>query len=89
MYLLQISGVKELQKHCIPFLSSSKFLGLYVVLRNCLNEPHVFSIGFRSGDSGGVRHQNTPFSERNQSVSYNVWGHYLAVACGHQENIHV
>ena len=68
MYRWQISGVRVPQNCLIPFFNSCKFLGLYVLRRYCLREPQIFSIGFKSGDSGGVGHQFTLFSSKKISI---------------------
>ena len=37
-------------KLLIPVFNSLKFDGLYVNLKYCFREPHVFSMGLRCGD---------------------------------------
>lgn len=68
MYCWQTSGVRVAQNCLIPFFNCSKFLGLYVLRRYCLRDPHIFSIGFKSGDSGGKGHQLILFSWKNVSI---------------------
>ena len=68
MYLVQTSGVRVPQNCLILSLSSSKFFGLYVVRKKCFREPQTFSMGLRSGDSGGVGHQLTPCCSKKSSI---------------------
>lgn len=63
-----MSGVRVAQNCLIPSLSSSRFFGLYTFRKYCLSEPHIFSMGLRSGDSGGVVHQFTPCSLKKSSI---------------------
>lgn len=63
-------GVRVIQNRSIPAFSSSKFLGLYWLLRYCFIDPHTFSIGFKSGDSGGVGHQLTLFVWKKFSICW-------------------
>ena len=69
IYFAHTSGVIVAQNCTIPDCSSSKFFGLQVFLKYCLSDPQTFSMGLRSGDSGGVGHQLTPFSSKNDSIS--------------------
>ena len=79
-YLLQViyvSGIL-LQHHCppeclYPLESSSLFRGFTAVRIKCFNSCHMFSIGFRSRLSGGVRNRDTLLSLRNLSVDLEVW----------------
>ena len=54
MYFLQTSGVSDAQNFSMPSINSCRFIDLCVVLRNCFKDPQQFSIGFKSGDTGGV-----------------------------------
>lgn len=53
----------------MPALSSSRFLGLYAVLKYCFIEPHTFSMGFKSGDSGEDGHHSTLFLSKKSSIA--------------------
>ena len=68
IYRVQMSGVRVAQNCLIPSLSSSRFFGLYTFRKYCLSELHIFSMGLRSGDSGGVAHQFTPCSLKKSSI---------------------
>jgi len=57
IYWQQTSGVSVSQNLSIPNLSCSKFLGLYVFLMHCFNDPHANLMRLRSGDLGGFVHQ--------------------------------
>ena len=68
MYFQQTSGVNVNQNLSTPDLSSSKFLGLWILLKYCFNDPHIIiisSIGLRSDDSDAVADQLTLFSSKN------------------------
>lgn len=62
MYLVHTSGVSPSQNCKIPSMSSCLLCGFFSPLRNCFMLPQTFSIGLRSGDSGGVCHQLMPLS---------------------------
>ena len=81
MYLLHTVGVRVSQNCSIPAFNSSRLDGLYVDLKNCFNEPHTFSIGFKSGDSGGVFHHIILFLSKKLVYIYcSVLGRCPAVS---------
>ena len=83
MYSLHTVGVRVNQNCSIPALNSFRLVGLYVDLKNCFNEPHTFSIGFRSGDSAGVFHHIILFhSKKLVYIYYSVLGRCPAVTDG-------
>ena len=45
---------------------------IYAVSEQILSSCHKFSMGFKSGFSGGVRHQSTPFSTKNSRAFWEV-----------------
>ena len=57
MYFLHFAKSTVSQKYFIPSTSSSFFLGFASLRINSFNSCQRFSIGFKSGDSAGVRHQ--------------------------------
>ena len=57
MYLVHFHWSTVFQKSMMPLTSSSLCLGFTSLWINSFNSCQRFSIGFRSGDSGGVRHQ--------------------------------
>lgn len=62
----------------IPFTSSSFVFGLISLLRNSFSSCQKFSMGLRSGDSGGVCHELIPWSSRNFcQISMYAWDHCL------------
>ena len=65
---LKVPNIFLSQNCWIPAFNSPKFEGLYVDLRYCLREPHMFSIGFKSGDSGGVFHHVMLFLSKIFSI---------------------
>lgn len=64
MYLLHLDIPTVSQNLIIPLTSSSLLCGLTSLLIYSLSSCHIFSIGFKSGDSGGVLHQLIPFSSK-------------------------
>ena len=81
-YISLTDGVKDCQNLAIPSCNSAKLVGLYVACKYCSSDPQMFSIGLRSGDSGGVLHQLIPcFSKNSLCVDWCVWGRCLAVIC--------
>ena len=64
MYLLHFATSILAQKAFIPLISWSLVVGLISLLMYSLSSCHKFSIGFRSGDSGGVFHQSMLFSKK-------------------------
>ena len=56
MYLRHFSPDTEPQNSLIPSTSSSFVFGLISLLMYSFSSCHIFSMGFRSGDSGGVFH---------------------------------
>ena len=64
MYLKHLSTVTVSQNCLIPSTSSSWHCGLASLRIHSLSSCHKFSIGLRSGDSAGVRHQVMPLSAR-------------------------
>ena len=57
MYFVHTAGVRVFQNVAIPLTMESKFLGLFWVRKKYFNDPHTFSIGFKSGLSAGVFHR--------------------------------
>ena len=57
MYLLHLFASTVSQNHVIPAVSSDSRVGFTSRLMNSFSSCHRFSIGFKSGDSGGVFHQ--------------------------------
>ena len=64
MHLLRFSTVTFSQNCTIPTISSCFVLGLTSLLQNSLSSCHihVFSIGFKLGNSAGAFHQLIPWS---------------------------
>ena len=73
MYLLHISIVTVSQNCTIPSISSCFVLGLTSLLQNSLSSCHIFSIGFKSGDSTGVFHQLIPWSLMKSRAKLEVY----------------
>ena len=73
IYLQHFSGVTVAQNDCMPCKSSSLFLGLAVVRMKCFISCHRFSIGFKSGLSGGVFSTLILFAWKNLCVALDVW----------------
>ena len=69
IYLLHLCTSTVLQNSFIPSTSSSLLFGLTTRRMYSLSSCHRFSIGFISGDSGGVFHQLIPFASI-QSLAY-------------------
>lgn len=69
---MHFSLVTVSQNLSIPSTSSLLFLGLISRRMNSLSSCHIFSIGFKSGDSGGVRHQLMHFSSKNTLANFDV-----------------
>ena len=65
MYLVHFSTVTVSQNAMIPCTSSALFCGFTSRRRYSFSSCQRFSIGFRSGLSGGVLHQLTPSSWKN------------------------
>ena len=59
MYLLHLDTLTVCQNERIPLTKSCFTFGL---TSRQINSCQMFSIGFRSGDSGGVFHHVKPFS---------------------------
>ena len=62
IYLQPFSTVTVSQKLTIPSINSCFVFGFTSLLMYSLSSCHIFSIGFKSGDSAGVFHQLIPFS---------------------------
>ena len=60
MYLLHFSTGTVSQNCTVPLISFCFVLGLTSLLLNSSSSCHIFSIGFKSGDSAGVFHQLIP-----------------------------
>ena len=59
--------------HCLPELHNHiNIVSFTSLLIYSLSSCHKFSIGLRSGDSGGVRHQLIPFSSMNFFACFDV-----------------
>ena len=57
IYFLHFWGFTVCQNSAIPSISCSFVVGFTSLLMYSLSSCHKFSIGLRSGDSGGVCHQ--------------------------------
>ena len=57
IYFLHFWGFTVYQNSAIPSISCSFVVGFTSLLMYSLSSCHKFSIGLRSGDSGGVCHQ--------------------------------
>ena len=79
IYLLHFSILTVSQNFSMPEMSSSFVEGLISRLMYSFSSCHKFSIGLRSGDSGGVFHQLIPSSAKNLfAAAKYVSDHYLA-----------
>ena len=72
IYLVHLAMSTVFQKARIPLTSACLFTGLISCLRNSFNSCQRFSIGFKSGDSGGVFHQLIFLSVRNLCACFDV-----------------
>ena len=72
MYFLHLAMSTVFQNSRIPFTNSSLVLGLTSLRWYFFNSCHKFSIGFKSGDSGGVFHQFMLFSVRKSLHRFEV-----------------
>ena len=70
MYFLHLIKSTVAQNCKIPLTSSSFVFGFTSRLINSFSSCQRFSMEFRSGDSGGVRHQLTPWSSMNFTPCY-------------------
>ena len=65
IYRVQMSGVRVAQKLLNSFFEFIQILWLVYIL---LKWTHIFSMGLKSGDSGGVAHQFTPCSLKKSCI---------------------
>ena len=72
MYFWHFAAVTVFQNSWMPLTSSSFVRGFTSRRRYSLSSCHMFSIGLKSGDSGGVGHHRTSFSSKNVCASRDV-----------------
>ena len=72
IYLQHLWASTLSQNRDIPSTSSSLFVGFTVQRIYSFSSCQRFSIGFMSGDSGGVRHQLMFFEEKNSLATRDV-----------------
>lgn len=72
MYLLHLATSTVSQNFCMPSTKACFVVGLISLLRYSFSSCHRFSIGFISGDSGGVFHQFTLFSNIKALARFEV-----------------
>ena len=72
IYFLHFSAVTVSQNSSIPLINASFVRGFTSRRKYSFILCHIFSIGLKSGDFGGVRHQLTPFSAKKLSACRDV-----------------
>ena len=73
MYLLHFMVSTVFQNCFIPDISSDFVVGFTSCLMNSFSSCNTFSIGFMSGDSGGVFHQFTDSFSKNSLATRDVY----------------
>lgn len=76
IYFLHFSPETVSQNSMAPCLSSSLFLGLTSLRKYSFNSCQRFSIGFKSGDSGGVFHHVILLSLKKSLAAPKLRGSY-------------